>query len=148
MDYEEFLVPVSIAKKLKEIGFDKPCLFDYLNDNIYLEGSASVGFPNDPENADFIATLDQLEEVVNQEGADWVTVPTYEQVFAWFRSKGLFHSITIEEDLIEGNIFFDSEIRNTDADIVTMFTRGTYEEARYELLRRLINIHKNEKTNI
>ena len=148
MDYEEFLVPVEIAKELKEIGFDKPCLFDYLNDNIYLEGSASVGFPNDPENADFIATLDQLEEVVNQEGADWVTVPTYEQVFAWFRSKGLFHSITIEEDLIEGNIFFDSEIRNTDADIVTMFTRGTYEEARYELLRRLINIHKNEKTNI
>ena len=148
IDYEEFLVPVEIAKELKEIGFDKPCLFDYLNDNIYLEGSASVGFPNDPENADFIATLDQLEEVVNQEGADWVTVPTYEQVFAWFRSKGLFHSITIEEDLIEGNIFFDSEIRNTDADIVTMFTRGTYEEARYELLRRLINIHKNEKTNI
>ena len=148
MDYEEFLVPVEIAKELKEIGFDKPCLFDYLNDNIYLEGSASVGFPNDPENADFIATLDQLEEVVNQEGADWVTVPTYEQVFAWFRSKGLFHSITIEEDLIEGNIFFDSEIRNTDADIVTMFTGGAYEEAREELLKRLIEIYRNEKTNI
>ena len=144
MDYEEFLVPVSIAKELKEIGFDKPCLFDYRNDNIYLEGSASVGFVPDPNNADFVATIEQLCEFSNRDISDWVKIPTYEQVFAWFRSKGLFHSITIEEDLIEGNIFFDSEIRNTDADIVTMFTRGTYEEAREELLKRLIKIYKDE----
>ena len=74
--HEEFLVPVEIAKELKEIGFDEQCLFYYRNNNIYLEGSASVGFPDDPNEADFVATIDGLEEVVNQDGADWVIVPT------------------------------------------------------------------------
>ena len=138
------LVTVDIASELKKIGFDEPCVFSYRNDNIYLEGSASVGFALDPNNADFVAAIEQLCEFSNRDISDWVTIPTYEQVFAWFRKKGLFHSITIVEDLIEGNIFFDSEIRNTDADIVTMFTGGAYEEAREELLKRLIKIYKDE----
>nr|DAN80550.1 MAG TPA: hypothetical protein [Caudoviricetes sp.]DAW57272.1 MAG TPA: hypothetical protein [Caudoviricetes sp.] len=148
MKYQEFLVPVSIAKELKKIGFDKPCLFYYRNNNIYLEGSASVGFPDDPNEADFVATIDGLEEIVNQDGADWVTVPTYEQVFAWFRGKDLFHSIILTKDFIENDIFFSCEIRNADTDIVTMFTSNTYEEAKIELLKRLIEIYRNEKANI
>ena len=142
MNYEEFLVPVEIAKELKEIGFDSPCLFTYRNGDIFLEGTASVGFSIDPNNTDFIATIEQLCEVSNEYKTVSVAIPTYEQVFAWFRSKGLFHNITIVEDLIDGDIFFESEIRNTDADIVTMFTRGIYEEAREELLKRLIKIYK------
>ena len=140
--HEEFLVPVEIAKKLKEIGFDKPCLFDYRNDNIYLEGSASVGFSIDPNNADFVATIEQLCEFSNRDISDWVKIPTYEQVFTWFRGKGLFHSIILTKDFIENDILFSCEIRNTDTDIVTMFTRGIYEEAREELLKRLIKIYK------
>ena len=27
MNYEEFLVPIELAKELKEIGFNEPCLF-------------------------------------------------------------------------------------------------------------------------
>ena len=133
--HEEFLVPVSIAKKLKEIGFAKPCLF-VLNHCNTLILSSEVHDKG-------IIDIRKIKPRSNGKlGEDFCSVPTYEQVFAWFREKGLFHSITIVEDLIEGNIFFDSEIRNTDADIVTMFTGGAYEEAREELLKRLIKIYK------
>ena len=148
MDCKEFLVSVEIAKALKKIGFDSPCLFIYRNGGIFLEGTASVGFSIDPNEADFVAAIEQLWEVSNQEGADWVTVPTYEQVFAWFRKKGLFHSIILTKDFIENDIFFSCEIRNADTDIVTMFSSNTYEEAKIELLKRLIEIYRNEKTDI
>ena len=134
-DHEEFLVPVEIAKELKEIGFAKPCLF-VLNHCNTLILSSEVHDKG-------IIDIRKIKPRSNGKlGEDFCSVPTYEQVFAWFREKGLFHSITIVEDLIEGNIFFDSEIRNTDADIVTMFTRDTYEEAREKLLKRLIKIYK------
>lgn len=137
--HEEFLVPVEIAKELNEIGFDKPCFFSF-NEEVIGEIPLSFGKflikCNDHE-----AHLDGVI-YEDKKVTDSYPIPTYEQVFAWFRSKGLFHSITIEKDLIEGNIFFDSEIRNTDADIVTMFTGGAYEEAREELLKRLIKIYK------
>ena len=134
--HEEFLVPVEIAKELKEIGFDKPCLFDYRNDNIYLEGSASVGFSLDPDNTDFVATIDGLEEVVNQEGAYWVTIPTYDQVFAWFREKGLYGNIEAGSKYNSIYVFSDSDL-----DMGSKIY-PTYEEAREELLKKLIKIYK------
>ena len=73
---------------------------------------------------------------------DSYPIPTYEQVFAWFRKKGLFHSITLVKDFFEDSIFFESEIRNSNADIITMFTSNTYEEAKIELLKRLIEFHE------
>ena len=125
--HEEFLVPVEIAKELKEIGFDEQCLFYYRNNNIYLEGSASVGFPDDPNEADFVATIDGLEEVVNQDGADWVIVPTYEQVFAWFRKKGLYGNIEAGSKYNSIYIFSDNDL-DMGSNIYP-----TYEEAREEL---------------
>ena len=137
-DYEEFLVPIEIAKELKEIGFDKPCLFDYRNDNIYLEGSASVGFVPDPNNADFVAAIEQLCEFSNRGISDWVTIPTYEQVLAWFREKGLYGNIEAGSKYNSIYIFSDSDLdmRNN--------IYPTYEEAREELLKRLIKIYKDE----
>ena len=109
-DYEEFLVPVEIAKELKEIGFDKPCLFDYRNDNIYLEGSASVGFSLDPDNTDFVAAIEQLCEFSNRDISDWVKIPTYEQVFAWFRKKGLYGNIEAGSKYNSIYIFSDNDL--------------------------------------
>lgn len=137
MNYEEFLVPVEIAKELKEIGFDKPCLLDYRNDNIYLEGSASVGFSLDPDNTDFVATIEQLCEFSNRDISDWVKIPTYEQVFAWFRKKGLYGNIEAGSKYNSIYIFSDNDL--------DMGSRiyPTYEEAREELLKRLIKIYKD-----
>lgn len=135
-DHEEFLVPVEIAKELKEIGFNELCLF-VLNPHNTLILSSEVHDKG-------IIDIRKIKPRNNGKlGEDFCSVPTYEQVFAWFRSKGLFHSIAIVEDLIDGDIFFESEIRNADADIVTMFMIDIYEEAREELLKRLIKIYKD-----
>ena len=135
--HEEFLVPIEIAKELKEIGFDKPCLFDYRNDNIYLEGSASVGFSLDPDNTDFVAAIEQLCEFSNRDISDWVTIPTYEQVFAWFRKKGLYGNIEAGSKYNSIYIFSDNDL-DMGSNIYP-----TYEEAREELLKRLIKIYKD-----
>lgn len=135
--HEEFLVPIEIAKELKEIGFDKPCLFDYRNDNIYLEGSASVGFSLDPDNTDFVAAIEQLCEFSNRDISDWVTIPTYEQVFAWFREKGLYGNIEAGSKYNSIYIFSDNDL-DMGSNIYP-----TYEEAREELLKRLIKIYKD-----
>ena len=145
-DYEEFLVPVEIAKELKEIGFDKPCLFDYRNDNIYLEGSASVGFAPDPNNADFVATIEQLCEFSNRDISDWVTIPTYEQVFDWFRENGYQFQVGrvcfADEFIPEfwDNYYCEIYLKETD-DTLKILTY-TYEEARLDCIRELIKIYK------
>ena len=137
--HEEFLVPVEIAKELKEISFDKQCLFSYRNNNIYLEGSASVGFTLDPNNADFVATIEQLCEFSNQDAAGMVTVPTYEQVFAWFRENGLYGNIEAGSKYNSIYIFSDNDL-DMGSNIYP-----TYEEAREELLKRLIEIYRKWK---
>ena len=134
-DYEEFLVPVSIAKKLKEIGFNEPCLF-VLNPHNTLILSSEVHDKG-------IIDIRKIKPRSNGKlGEDFCSVPTYEQVFAWFRKKGLFHSIILTKDFIENDIFFSCEIRNANTDIVKMFSSNTYEEAKIELLKRLIEIYK------
>ena len=137
IDHEEFLVPIEIAKELKEIGFDKSCLFDYRYNNIYLEGSASVGFSLDPDNTDFVAAIEQLCEFSNRDISDWVTIPTYEQVFAWFRKKGLYGNIEAGSKYNSIYIFSDNDL-DMGSNIYP-----TYEEAREELLKRLIKIYKD-----
>ena len=143
--HEEFLVPVEIAKELNEIGFDKPFFFSFKEEFI---GEIPLSFGK------FLIKCNDHEAHLNgviygdKKVTDSYPIPTYEQVFAWFRKKGLFHSIILTKDFIENDIFFSCEIRNADTDIVTMFSSNTYEEAKIELLKRLIEIYRNEKTNI
>ena len=35
-NYPDWLVPLEVGKKLKEIGFDKPCHFYYQNEESFL----------------------------------------------------------------------------------------------------------------
>ena len=48
----------------------------------------------------------------------------------------------VTKSFFEDNFFFTCEIINSNTDIITMFDRNTYEEAREELLKRLIKIYK------
>ena len=145
------LVTVDIALELKKIGFDEPCLFIYRNGGIFLEGTASVGFSIDSNEADFVATIEQLWEVSNQEGADWVTVPTYEQVFAWFREKGFECVIESYYDIFlskrSGYLYYIEVIEND----MRVFTYDddncfdTYEETRLDALTKLIKLYEEDK---
>ena len=61
---------------------------------------------------------------------------TYEQVFAWFREKGLYGNIEAGSKYNSIYIFSDNDL-DMGSNIYP-----TYEEAREELLKRLIKIYK------
>ena len=133
--HEEFLVPIEIAKELKEIGFDKSCLF-VLNPHNTLILSSEIHDKG-------IIDIRKIKPRSNGKlGEDFYSVPTYEQVFAWFRSKGLYGNIEAGSKYNSIYIFSDNDLDMGNN------IYPTYEEAREELLKRLIKIYKNEKINI
>lgn len=133
-NYPNWLVPIEQAKRLKEIGFDLPCAFVLTNKD-------KIGFTTKGGNQYHL--FEELDLNSNSKGS-LVYVPTFEQVFEWFREKGLFHSICITDDLPHNVKFFEAEIRNNKADIICILSRLTYEEARKALIDKLIEIYENK----
>lgn len=86
-NYPTWLVPLDIAKELKDIGFKEPCLFSYsegvgITAMVWgsLEGKTEFSIK------DFVLSG-------NSPGSPFTDIPTYEQVFEWFRERGLFSYI-------------------------------------------------------
>ena len=144
-NYPTWLVPIEIAKELKEIGFDEPTLFHYyendfdvtIETNSYYDEGEAQGYLHF-----YISAF--KEENFNRDKKCF-SLPAWEQVFEWFRDKGLFHSICITEDLIEDVKEFEAEIRDNNADIIYIIHRDTYEEVREALVKALIRTYKNEQ---
>lgn len=140
-NYPNWLVPLDIAQELKAIGFDEPCHFYYQNDySEYLKAG-------DPDKYHIIS--DSL--AANRKNANHniyeiaISAPTWEQVFQWFRGKGMFHSICIVDDLLEKVKYFETEIRDNNGDIICILSRETYEDAREYLVKALIRTYKSEQ---
>lgn len=133
-NYPSWLVSVEQAKKLKEIGFNEPCAFVLTNKD-------KIGFTTKGGNQYHL--LEELDLNSNSKGS-LVCVPAFEQVFEWFREKGLFHSICITDDLPHNVKFFEAEIRDSNADIICILSSLTYEEAREALLNKLIEVYENK----
>ena len=143
-DIEKAFVPKDIAIELRDLGFDEFCLFYYEHN----KPAPRFGLESrDIKNKSHfrIMTINAHKILKLKSNKFDIAAPSYEQVFTWFRKKSLFHSIILTKDFIENDIFFSCEIRNVDTDIVTMFSSNTYEEAKIELLKRLIEIYKNGK---
>ena len=136
---EEFLVPVEIAKELKEIGFNEPCLF-VLNPHNTLILSSEIHDKG-------IIDIRKIKTRSNGKlGEDFCSVPTYEQVFAWFREKGYQFQVGrvcfADEFIPEfwDNYYCEIYLKETD-DTLKILTY-TYEEARLDCIRELIKIYK------
>lgn len=139
-NYPNWLVPLEISIELKEIGFNKKTMFYFFSADTTFKFSISEEIP-----LDYILPIEDVElDNYNRKGF-YASIPTWEQVFEWFREKGLFHSICIVEDLIEEVKEFETEIRDNNADIICIIHRDTYEEAREALVKALIRTYKNEQ---
>ena len=139
-NYPNWLVPLDISIELKEIGFNKKTMFYFFSADTTFKFSISEEIP-----LDYILPIEDVElDNYNRKGF-YASIPTWEQVFEWFREKGLFHSICIVEDLIEEVKEFETEIRDNNADIICIIHRDTYEEAREALVKALIRTYKNEQ---
>ena len=124
---------MEIAKKLKEIGFKEKCLCYWHEYFHRIECSTDDEERLCPEYYDY-----NTDESTT-------SLPTWEQVFEWFRGKGMFHSIRIVNDLLEEVKYFETEICDNNGDIICMLSRVTYEEVREALVKALIQTYKSEQ---
>ena len=149
-NYPSWLVPVGMAKSLKKAGFDSPCEF-FLPLDIY-----------EDFNTDELS-FDYNRYNYNSE-IGYLSIPTYDQVFEWFRSKGVYSRIPIRAlykhytDIMKNQqikfcpeFTFDVAYHESDKDIVidkikTDFKSDenydTYEAAREQLIYRMIEFYK------
>ena len=89
--YPTWLVSPDIAKELKEIGFDKPCVY-YTNEQLM---ASSKPYTYDSikthiyiRNGTLITDMGNHNIFKNR-----ISVPVWDDVFEWFRERGLFSYI-------------------------------------------------------
>ncbi len=130
-NYPTWLVPLDIAKELKEIGFDKECIFtnSYLTENICFEIEC---------NDDYYLSFSDLSLQKNTEN-NLATIPTWEQALAWFREKGYYGNLEATSKGTSAYIFYP-ELDN--GEFWEFDYKESYEEARETLLLKLIDLYK------
>ena len=142
LNYPNWLVPLDIAIKLKEIGFKENCYFEFSYDNgLTLEANKR------DENT--IIEIDDLLFCANEVWQN-ISIPTWEQVFEWFREKG-FDSYIGLENLPYPNegIYYYFEISKPNLYRINQLDwQGEfddYNEAREALVKSLIQTYKNKQ---
>ena len=172
-NYPSWLVPIELAVKLKEIGFNEYCpFFVYPNDDeVFISGTVTVEEDwLDEDNCGEVIIDLSVIKCGKFNKLNFQTIPTWEQVFAWFRKKGLHSHIvtyctnlnTHKTDSVnsESPVTFYKYYKGKDA-IGTYFfekrecnltfsysTFTSYESAREALINSLIEDYikqKNEK---
>lgn len=136
-NYPTWLVPLDIARELKEIGYKEDCYFEFSKDNgLTLETL---------ERESSIIGIDDLLFGKNECWQN-ISVPTWTEVFAWFRSKG-YHSTLHTYSVMVGNVEefrFYYEINSCQEYIAAPEEYyKTYEEVREKLVYKLIEIYKS-----
>ena len=124
-NYPTWLVPLDIAIELKEIGYKEDCYFTLET----LERESSI------------IGIDDLLFGTNECWQN-ISVPTWTEVFAWFRARGLHHTIRY---LLAHKLYFYAinetyYLKNKGSGIY-----DTYEEAQKECVKALIKTYKTMK---
>ena len=140
-NYPSWLVPLDIAKELKEIGFDEPTLFHYyendfdvtIETNSYYDEGEAQGYLHF-----YISAF--KEENFNRD-KKCISLPTWEQVFEWFREKGFRILLENHEDSTKF-MFYNMGI-NEGKHFKGEYSN--YEEAREDLVKALIQTYKREQ---
>jgi hypothetical protein len=120
---EKEFVPYEQALALKQLGFDEPCLM-YWNDF----GKTSIN-------------RFQLYNKIDEWCQNYIEAPLYQQAFRWFREN--YNLISSIDTIIYGCTLNEQEfhykiITNTGFGSYGQF--GTYEEAEFACLEKLIEI--------
>ena len=126
-DYLSWLVSLEIAQQLKEIGFKEKCLCYWHEYFHRIECSTDDEDRLCPEYYDY-----NTDESTT-------SLPTWEQVFEWFRDRKYYGTLNTYKD----GFSFYCEI-NYNNQYIKVYSK-TYEEAREELVKALIQTYKNEQ---
>lgn len=121
---EEQFVPYELALKLKELGFDEEC-FKYWNCSYKTDDNSSI------------LSMFKNEHIYS------VAAPLWQQAFDWFREK---HNMYFEIFQTPASSHWNICVYNLSSRFKTEKTYYnfiSYEEARLECLRKLIELVEN-----
>ncbi|MDO4728397.1 MAG: hypothetical protein Q4B43_05250 [Bacteroidota bacterium] len=130
---KDIFVPYEIAVKLKEIGFDEPCIAGYTNtgNNLLFESNELTRYVFE-------------EHLVIKDfnsGKRLVSAPTWEQVLKWFRDKNYSYNIYKASDLT----YFSEVYKNDNQYLGGTDFLKSYEQTQEQLILKLIEVYKNEQ---
>lgn len=136
------LVPVYLAKQLKEIGFNEKCLFQYQ------KGVGIKTFLNDDAEKEPLLVDFEFKSNDNSSN-DLVVICDYELVFDWFRKYNFYFSyrLVFDEPYEKGNLHKPLYIYEIwiDEDSPLLVERFyNYHFGREKLLQKLIEIYKEK----
>ena len=157
-NYPTWLVSLEIAKELKEIGFNGYCpFFVYPNDDeVFISGTVTVeeDWLDEDNYGEVIIDL-SVTECGKFNKLNFQTIPTWEQVLEWFREKKIYGNVNQEWEYgrynspIGLNYFYViNDCRKKDINKTKAIVNGgfdNYEEAREELVIKLIQTYKSEQ---
>ena len=153
-NYPNWLVSLEIAKELKEIGFNEPCLVE--NVETHSEDYSFINFEEEMC-SDVSVMLEDVVFVKNQFLEDDLgiykhfvlktAIPTWEQVFEWFREEGFESYIRLESHahFDEGNYYYFEITKSNLRQLDWKGDFDDYNEAREALVKALIQTYKNEQ---
>ena len=144
-NYPNWLVPIEIAKELKEIGFEEECHFFW---NFYEDVNKMCCYADiSEEDDDFLLPNTYNYNNKNSTGYYvYLSLPTWEQVFEWFREKGYHGVIAVGDESGELNEYsYCIDYLNELSSDFEQDSHLTYEEAREALVKALIRTYKNEQ---
>nr|DAN50415.1 MAG TPA: hypothetical protein [Caudoviricetes sp.] len=138
-NHPSWLVPFDIAKQLKEIGFNENTLFYRLSGDTDLKLSVA-----DDVSLDYTLTVEDVEQFNYNRRGFYLSIPTWEQVFEWFRAKG-FYSYIKKKSFPERYIYYIGCGLTTYSkeNLRDELLPKTYEQARKELIEKLIELCKD-----
>lgn len=147
-EYPNWLVPLYIAKELKEIGFNEPTLFHYYENDFDVTIETN-DYYNEGEAQGYLSFyISALKEEDFNLYKIQISIPTWEQVFEWFRSKG-YHSTLHTYSVMMNNVEefrFYYEINSCQEYVAAPEEYyKTYEQAQEALVYKLIEIYKSEQ---
>jgi len=125
---EKEFVTYDLALRMKQLGFDEPCLAVYRGGSLYGSGTSVNMYYSQ---GDW-----QLEKNSNYGGniKQWVSAPTFSQAFRWFREKYQLHSY------IDGAYPWFRFYINSEDDRWEGHKHLSHEEAELACLEKLIEI--------
>lgn len=132
--YPTWLVPINIAKELKEIGFKEPTMFCFISGESDIQLSIY-----DDISLNYNLYINDIELINYNTKGFYVSIPTWEQALAWFRAKGYYGNLEATKDGTTAYIFTPEE----DYGSCWKFEYSNhYEKARETLLLKLIDLYK------
>ena len=141
-NYPSWLVSLEIAKELKEIGFNKKTMFYFFSADTTFKFSISEDIP-----LDYILPIGDVElDNYNRKGF-YASIPTWDQVFEWFREKGFESYIRLESHahFDEGNYYYFEITKSNLRQLDWQGDFDDYNEAREALVKALIRTYKQKQ---